>query len=256
MSGLKLLRKIGGRTVNSLPYIFASLLILFLGYLVFTSPVFPRRECPNIYGEPHTPHLNEDGVITTDDVIDCEAILADDTNEILRAKTYSECAPRDAISDGSYLEMTKNCDDFLNQREYQRDAKTEEERNFPIAYSILMFEHVEQTERLLRAIYQPQNIYCIHVDAKAHPNVRAAMQAIAGCFENVFIASRMIDVTWAWFPVLEAEVVCMRDLWKYRMWRYFINLTGREFPLRTNSELVQILKAYDGGNDVDGTLWR
>uniref|UniRef100_A0A2C9KTV8 Protein xylosyltransferase n=1 Tax=Biomphalaria glabrata TaxID=6526 RepID=A0A2C9KTV8_BIOGL len=35
--------------------------------------------------------------------------------------------------------------------------------------------------------------------------------------------------------------------WK---WKYFINLTGQEFPLKTNWELIQILVAYRGANDV------
>ena len=33
-------------------------------------------------------------------------------------------------------------------------------------YSMLIFKSVGQVERLLRAIYRPQNIYCIHVDIK------------------------------------------------------------------------------------------
>ena len=41
---------------------------------------------------------------------------------------------------------------------------TAEEEAFPIAYSLLMHKEVEQAERLLRAIYRPQNSYCIHID--------------------------------------------------------------------------------------------
>ncbi len=48
---------------------------------------------------------------------------------------------------------------------------------------------------------------------------------------------------------------CMHDLWRRSVrWRYFINLTGREFPLKTNLELVRILTTYNGSNDIDGTL--
>ena len=36
-------------------------------------------------------------------------------------------------------------------------------------------------------------------------------------------------------------------------WRYLLNLTGQEFPLKTNRELVAILQAFRGANDVGGT---
>ena len=50
------------------------------------------------------------------------------------------------------------------------------------------------------------------------------------------------------------EVECMRRLMMHKAkWRYFINLTGQEFPLKTNRELVQILTALRGANDIDGT---
>lgn len=38
--------------------------------------------------------------------------------------------------------------------------------------------------------------------------------------------------------------------------RYFINLTGQEFPLKTNAEIVEILKALKGANNMDGTFKR
>ena len=40
----------------------------------------------------------------------------------------------------------------------------------------------------------------------------------------------------------------MQYLWKAKSWKYYINLTGQEFPLKTNLEIVQILKAMGGAN--------
>lgn len=48
----------------------------------------------------------------------------------------------------------------------------------------------------------------------------------------------------------------MKDLLSFSKWKYFINLTGREFPLRTNYELVKILKVYSGSKDGEGTIKR
>jgi len=52
-----------------------------------------------------------------------------------------------------------------------------------------------QVERLLRAIYMPQNFYCIHIDSKAPAHVHQLTAAIANCFDNVFIASRLESVS-------------------------------------------------------------
>ena len=130
----------------------------------------------------------------------------------------------------------------------------EEEQDFPIAFSIMMYKDLELAERLLRAIYQPQNYYCIHVDKKSNKSLHRAVSAIADCFDNVFLASKTIAVHWGTFRQVKAELVCMKDMWKYKTWKYYINLTGQEFPLKTNAELVQILTVYNGSNDIRGTL--
>lgn len=151
-----------------------------------------------------------------------------------------------------YIEMTKNCSHFKISRGYITKPLTTFEEQFPLAYSILMYRDVEQSERLLRAIYRPQNSYCIHVDRKSAAKIYDAMTAIANCFDNVFVASGRYDVQWGTMTVLEPEILCMKELWnKNKTWKYFINLTGQEFPLRTNHELVKILAAFNGANDVE-----
>ena len=37
-------------------------------------------------------------------------------------------------------------------------------------------------------------------------------------------------------------------------WRYLINTAGQAFPLRTNEEIVSILRLYNGTNDIEGNL--
>ena len=74
-------------------------------------------------------------------------------------------SPRPVLDDEDYLHLTKDCAAFRHARGYNRFPITLEEQEFPLALSILMYKDVEQTERLLRAIYRPHNVYCIHVDA-------------------------------------------------------------------------------------------
>ncbi|KAL4219084.1 hypothetical protein ACF0H5_021667 [Mactra antiquata] len=160
------------------------------------------------------------------------------------------------ISISDYQIMTSNCEQFKTARGYLNSPFTNIELNFPIAFSIIAYQNVEQIEYLLRAIYRPQNFYCIHMDAKSSIDDVLTIRKIASCFENVFLASRSVAVKWGEFTVLEAELICMDDLYKKGYWKYFINLTGQEFPLKTNLELVKILTAMEGANVVDGTYVR
>ena len=110
-----------------------------------------------------------------------------------------------------------------------------------------------QVERLLRAIYRPQNMYCIHIDLNSPAEVHAGMMALARCFPNVFIASKLEYVVYAGFSRLQADINCMSDHVKQDdRWRYLINVAGEAFPLRTNAEIVKILKIYNGANDIEG----
>ena len=35
-------------------------------------------------------------------------------------------------------------------------------------------------------------------------------------------------------------------------WRYLFNVAGQSYPLRTPEEMVDILRIYNGSNDVEG----
>ena len=96
-------------------------------------------------------------------------------------------------------------------------------------------------------------MYVLQVDKKAPNSVKKAVQSIAGCFDNVFLASEAVSVYWGHISLVRAELACLKDLSKSPSWKYYINLTGREFPLRTNKELVDILRALNGSNDISGT---
>ena len=123
-----------------------------------------------------------------------------ETRNRVKSRTEHECAVQpfgsnssyfSSLSDSRYQDITRDCDRFLCENGYRSHVSYQEELDFPIAFSILTYENVEQTERLLRLIYRPQNAYCIHVDAKSPPSMHAAMKAIADCFDpnTVFLAS-------------------------------------------------------------------
>ena len=118
--------------------------------------------------------------------------------------------PWATIPAAAYVNLAADCRCFRAKMGYDVVSSTPEEKDFPIAFSILMYQNLEQTERLLRLIYRPQNVYCIHVDGKSLTDVRHGTAAIAGCFENVFVAGPPVNVAWDQITVVDAELLCMR----------------------------------------------
>ncbi len=192
----------------------------------------------------------------TETNIDCNRMFALDVDEIRKGYTYQLYHPMQMITPTQYILDTKDCAAFRRSRKYVMSPLSEEEAEFSIAYSIVMYRDVEQFERLLRAIYRPQNYYCVHVDLKSNDEIHDSVRAIADCFDNVKVASRSVAVVWGTYSVVEAELVCMQDLWHRAKWRYFINLTGQEFPLKTNWDIVRILKVFNNSNAIEGTRMR
>ncbi|KAM7422967.1 hypothetical protein PAMA_010821 [Pampus argenteus] len=121
-----------------------------------------------------------------------------------------------------------------------------EEEDYPIAFIVTVHKELELFMRLLRAIYMPQNVYCIHVDAKAPWEYQAAVRKLVSCFENTFLSSRSETVTYAGFSRLQADLNCMKDLAKSKIgWRKVVNLCGQDFPVKSNLELVQYMKSKE-----------
>ncbi len=176
-----------------------------------------------------------------------------DPAETQRAHVYRKFHPPLIPNEEDVLEMVSDCDVYRAALAYPEFPASSEEAAFPIAYTIVVHQGAWQIQKLLRAIYEPQNFYCIHVDLKADERFFRAMSGLAACFPNVFLASKRETVVWASYARLQADLTCMKDLlWKNSSWRYVINLTGQEFPLKTNLEMVKILQIYNGANDIEG----
>jgi len=225
--------------------------------MMFQQPAWPQVLCPDTYYSSLgslSPVLSAGGGATTQP-INCSALFRADTTQLRHASQLKQCKQINTQSNEDFIEATEKCEDFVHKQGYMTKSSSDEEVAFPIAFSILTYENLAQTERLLHAVYQPQNIICIHPDRNSDRKFRDALQAITGCLpDNVFVIEDPVRMRWAEFPILEAELLCMSELLRRNIkWKYFINLTGREFPLRTNKELVQILRAYDGANDIDGS---
>ncbi|XP_071130399.1 beta-1,3-galactosyl-O-glycosyl-glycoprotein beta-1,6-N-acetylglucosaminyltransferase-like [Mytilus edulis] len=187
--------------------------------------------------------------------INCRKIIEKDKDEIDRATALMRVSPPSRLQNGDYINATQDCVYFRKSFRYDNYPVTNEEKEFPIAFSIITYQDVDQTERLLRAIYRPQNLYCIHADASSPDSLHRALAGIADCFGNVFIVSKKEDIIYNHMSRLKADLNCMSDILSMpQKWKYFINLPHQQFPLKTNLEMVKILKTYNGANDIEGII--
>ena len=127
----------------------------------------------------------------------CEQLFKGD-KDVIEAATntakYLNQSGTSGLTEDFYLSQTKNCPKFLQSRGYFTQSLSEEERNFPIAFSILAFKDIEMFEVLLRAMYRPEHTFCVHIDLKSPAKYYRAVEAIVRCFPNVFLTVKRVGV--------------------------------------------------------------
>uniref|UniRef100_A0A8C8VQW1 Glucosaminyl (N-acetyl) transferase 1 n=1 Tax=Pelusios castaneus TaxID=367368 RepID=A0A8C8VQW1_9SAUR len=220
-------------------------------FMLVTFSVVKINQKPDVLNHRHLELTNED----PNSNINCSKILQGDVEEIQKVKlemlTVSfKKQPKLTATD--YITMTRDCAAFTKTRKYIMEPLSKEEAEFPVAYSIVVYHKIDMLDRLLRSIYAPQNYYCIHVDKKSPESFLAAVKGIVSCFNNVFIASQLESVVYASWSRVQADLNCMKDLYRRSInWEYLINLCGMDFPIKTNQEIVEKLKALKGENSLE-----
>jgi len=115
-----------------------------------------------------------------------------------------------------------------------------------IGYLILVHRFPEQFERMFRAIHDPANRYVVHVDANADPSVGAAIAAFLADYPN----AAMLDsrpALWGGYSLVDAELRGMARLLEMGAdWEFFINLSGQDFPLKSQAEIRAFLSRNRG----------
>ncbi|KFO31346.1 beta-1,3-galactosyl-O-glycosyl-glycoprotein beta-1,6-N-acetylglucosaminyltransferase 7 [Fukomys damarensis] len=156
----------------------------------------------------------------------------------------------------AYLHTPGNCSQTAQRLRFITRPLSAEEGNFPLAYIITPPKELAMFVQLLRAIYAPQNVYCIHVDDKAQRKYKAAVQSLVSCFENVFISSKRQKAASAGLTRLQTDINCMRDLVHSKFqWNYVINLCGEDFPIKTNKEIIHYIRSkWNDKNVTPGVM--
>ncbi|XP_074799271.1 N-acetyllactosaminide beta-1,6-N-acetylglucosaminyl-transferase-like [Natator depressus] len=178
------------------------------------------------------------------------SILAEACNALIEEKAFFVQENTLKMSFGR-----TSCTKYLIHNHYITSPLSAEEAAFPLAYIITLHKEFDTFERLFRAIYMPQNVYCIHVDRKATAKFKQDVEKLLNCFPNAFLASKMELVVYAGISRLQADLNCMKDLLESGVrWKYLLNTCGQDFPLKTNKEIVQYLKRFKGKNITPGRL--
>ncbi|CDQ75814.1 unnamed protein product [Oncorhynchus mykiss] len=222
--------------------VICALLLLCLKVTVKNSVIVEQYGTTAGYDDVEPPHRYN---------IDCNAIYNMDPAEVGKSLVIRK---QGVVweQDESLINLTSNCPRYLRSRGYGTVQVSEEEQAFPLAYSLVVHKSAFMVDKILRAVYTPNNIYCIHYDLKSSELFKEAMEGLARCLPNVFIASKLETVMYASISRLKADLNCLSDLMGSEVkWRYVINLCGQDFPLRSNIELVADLKKLQGGNMME-----
>lgn len=118
-----------------------------------------------------------------------------------------------------------------------------------LAYFILVHHKPAQLRRLMRAIWRPQHFYVIHVDRRAPREcLRAARELARAANVALLPQSRC---SWGGWSLVRTELRAMRRLMAMGEWSYYINLSGQDFPLRTQEEIAAHLERLPNRDWVD-----
>jgi hypothetical protein len=120
-----------------------------------------------------------------------------------------------------------------------------------LAYLLLAHHKPRQFARLLDAIHDPDDLFLVHVDRKAPAPVHAAIAALAAARPNLrLLPSRSLN--WGGWSLAAIHLEALRLLLALDgAWRYFINLSGQDFPLKPPRAFREELAARPDRNYVD-----
>lgn len=112
---------------------------------------------------------------------------------------------------------------------------------FMIAYFILVHRYPEQFKRLFRAIYNSENSYLIHIDKKSNFDLYKNITSYLKNYANVFILESQ-NVVWGGYSMVDVEMKAIQQLLKINnKWQFFINLSGQDFPIKSQNYLKSFL---------------
>ena len=181
----------------------------------------------------------------------CDLLKSNNRPEIERVKRDIR-SWHSSQSEEEWRESLSDCDKVV--KDFSSNFyNSPEEVNFPLAYILVVYTNPQQMVRLIKALWRPQNLFCIHPDAKQSQEFIDVFRQLSKCLDNVFLPAKLEKVYYQHHTIMDSQMNCYKDLLTYptSRWKYVINLCGRELPLKTNREMVTSLKMLKGASTVE-----
>lgn len=117
-----------------------------------------------------------------------------------------------------------------------------------IAYFIMIHHKPDAFKEMFQKIYTRDQFYLIHIDRKAKTELTEEIQQFLVHFPNVYILESM-NIVSGGFSMIQAEMNAMEYLLNVsHEWDYFINLSGEDYPLKSQNIIRKFLTVNKGRN--------
>jgi len=115
-----------------------------------------------------------------------------------------------------------------------------------IAYFLLVHRYPAQFKRLFKAIYLPGNQYVVHVDKSSGTALADEISTFLKPYQGVEILEPQ-DALWGGYSLVDAELRGMARLLQMdSRWSHYINLSGQDFPLKSQNYIREFFAANPG----------
>jgi hypothetical protein len=111
-----------------------------------------------------------------------------------------------------------------------------------IGYLILVHRYPDQFKRLFKAIYDEKNHYVVHVDKNSGASLEDDVREFLLPYPNADMI-RSEKAIWGGYSLVDAELRGMERLLEMGPWSHFINLSGQDFPLKPQRQILAFLNA-------------
>ncbi|VDD86999.1 unnamed protein product, partial [Enterobius vermicularis] len=143
--------------------------------------------------------------------------------------------------------VTVSCEEVWNRGSYENRG----EDNFSVAHIRIVYKDYHLQELILNLLYSTTNVFCYSIDKKASAIFKEQMYNLSQCFPNIHIASVEYQVDSAGHNMDRAFLSCMSLIRKIPHWQYAITMQNHDMPIKTNEEMLAILKVLNGSNSID-----
>jgi hypothetical protein len=120
-----------------------------------------------------------------------------------------------------------------------------------IAYLIMLHSNLAQVRWLMNAIFTQEDLFIIHIDRKSDHHFSQSIRKYVGNRSNVkYLLSHFVN-RFGW-SMVETELRAIKALLSSREeWKYFINVSGDDYPIKSIPTIKTRLTASWPKNFVD-----